>query len=314
MSFGIASHEKDGFIVLNLKPRVYRPRKQRQRSRAPQMRPEDSVYKPMLAVDCGPVEALAFPLVASPKLDGVRAVVGRETLLSRSLKPIPNARVQTIYYGLPEGLDGELIAGSPCSPDVYRRTMSMVMSEDVPIDGVKLWLFDLQAEGPFTERYARLKTIAEELKRRGAQVELVPQVVVNSLDELLALETEWLAAGYEGAILRQADAPYKHGRSTRKEGFLLKLKRFVDGEARVLSVVEHAHAGGGVGALRVRDVQTGAEFEIGTGFTAADRETLWADRQNLRRWPLVKYKHFPTGAKDLPRHPVFLGFRSRLDR
>jgi DNA ligase-1 len=313
MYFGNTSRDRDGggLVLLNLGTRFHCPRKQRQRSRAPQMRPEDSVYKPMLAVDCGPVEALTFPLIASPKLDGVRAVVGDGTLLSRSLKPIPNARVQTIFYGLPVGLDGELIAGSPCSPNVYRRTMSMVMSEDVPIDGLKLWLFDYQMEGPFTARYERLKVAVSELKRRGAQVELVPQVVVNSLDELLALESEWLAAGYEGAILRRADAPYKHGRSTLKEGFLLKLKRFVDGEARVLSVVEHAH--GGVGALRVRDVQTGAEFEIGTGFTVADRETLWAARQNLRRWPLVKYKHSPTGAKDLPRHPVFLGFRSNLD-
>lgn len=91
----------------------------------------------------------------------------------------------------------------------------------------------------------------------------------------------------------------------------MKLKRFVDGEARVLEVVEHAH--GGVGALRVRDVQTGAFFEIGTGFTTADRESLWRDRANPRSWLLVKYKLFPTGAKDIPRHPVFMGFRSSLD-
>jgi hypothetical protein len=49
------------------------------------------------------------------------------------------------------------------------------------------------------------------------------------------------------------------------------------------------------------------QFEIWTGFNAADR-------LNLRRWPLVKYKHFPAGTKKHPRHPVFLGFRSRLDR
>jgi DNA ligase-1 len=28
---------------------------------------------------------------------------------------------------------------------------------------------------------------------------------------------------------------------------------------------------------------------------------------------LVKYKYFAIGVKDAPRHPVFLGFRSKLD-
>lgn len=51
-----------------------------------------------------------------------------------------------------------------------------------------------------------------------------------------------------------------------KDGCLLNFKHFKDGEARVLDVVEHIHDG--VGALRVRDVQTGAVFELGTGFKA----------------------------------------------
>jgi DNA ligase 1 len=50
-------------------------------------------FKPMLAVDCGDVNALRFPLFASPKLDGVRAVVMNGGLMSRSLKPIPNVNV-----------------------------------------------------------------------------------------------------------------------------------------------------------------------------------------------------------------------------
>jgi DNA ligase-1 len=287
----------------------------------------------MLAHDCGPLEDLSFPLIASPKLDGVRAVVGRDSLLSRSLKPIPNARVQTIYTGLPEYLDGELLAGDPAAPDVYRKTVSMVMSEDVKIDGLTYWLFDLQADAPFTERYGRLRRIAEGLKARGAQVELVPQVLVNNLDELLELELQWVGEGYEGVILRKPDSPYKHGRSTVSEGYLLKLKRFVDGEAKVIGVTELMHNGnaaktnalgrtershmkaglvgaGVMGTLVVRDIKTGVEFEIGTGFTAEDRAEMW-NRQPLGR--LAKYKHFPVGVKNRPRHPVFLGWRDWRD-
>lgn len=293
------------------------------------------MHKPMLAVDCGPVERLSFPLVASPKLDGVRAVKGRDTLLSRSLKPIPNARVQTIFYGLPENLDGELLAGSPCAPDVYRKTVSMVMSQDVNIDGLKYWLFDIQEDAPWETRHAHLCTVAADLEARGAQVELVPQVTVNSLPELLVLETEWVSKGYEGAILRQPGSPYKHGRSTVKEGYLLKLKRFKDGEAVVIGFTElmhnaneatvnelgrtsrsHSKAGmvptGTLGTLVVRDVKTHVDFEIGTGFTAAERFDLWHSAERLKG-RLAKYKHFPVGAKDKPRHPVFLGWRDERD-
>jgi DNA ligase-1 len=56
----------------------------------------------------------------------------------------------------------------------------------------------------------------------------------------------------------------------------------------------------------VRDWKTGVEFHVGTGFTAADRALMWA------KPPIgetVKYKFFPVGVKDKPRHPVFLGFR-----
>jgi DNA ligase-1 len=47
-------------------------------------------FKPMLASDCGGIENVRFPVIASPKLDGVRALVIDGALMSRSLKPIPN--------------------------------------------------------------------------------------------------------------------------------------------------------------------------------------------------------------------------------
>jgi DNA ligase-1 len=51
---------------------------------------------------------------------------------------------------------------------------------------------------------------------------------------------------------------------------------------------------------------------VGTGFTADQRADFWSRREQLRG-QLVKYKHFPHGVKDAPRHPVFLGFRDPED-
>ncbi len=289
----------------------------------------------MLAVDCGGVDSLSFPLIASPKLDGVRAIIGADGVLSRTLKPIPNKKVQALLKGLPVGLDGELMAGDPTAPDVYRKTVSMVMSEDADIDGLVYHVFDIQNGCAFGLRYLHLINFGFITCDPSAAVTLVPQHTVANVKDLLALESGWVALGYEGAILRKPDGPYKHGRSTRKEGYLLKLKRFVDSEAVVLGVTELMHnaneaktnelgrtarsshkAGkvgmGVLGALQVRDCKTGVEFEIGTGFTAEERAALFRVMGGIEGW-LAKYKYFAGGSKDKPRFPVFLGWRDKRD-
>jgi DNA ligase-1 len=233
--------------------------------------------------------------------------------------------------------------GDPTAPDAYRKTVSVVASDAKAIDGLTYWVFDYQTEGTFLERHriAAMMVAAE----NDPRVRLVPQVLVETPEALEALEAQWVGLGYEGVILRKPDSPYKHGRSTLKEGYLLKLKRFVDGEAVVIGVTELMHneneaktnelgrtarshkkaglVGAGVmGTLVVRDTKTGVEFEIGTGFTAQDRAAIWQERE-YKDDPevnyfapigrLAKYKHFPVGAKDKPRHPVFLGWRDKRD-
>jgi DNA ligase-1 len=52
------------------------------------------------------------------------------------------------------------------------------------------------------------------------------------------------------------------------------------------------------------------EFQIGTGFTDLDKQQFWlSDRRGMT----VKYKYFPVGVKDKPRHPVYLGLRHKDD-
>ena len=66
-----------------------------------------------------------------------------------------------------------------------------------------------------------------------------------------------------------------------------------------------------LGALKVRDAENRV-FSIGSGFDAAERDKLWAMRDSLIG-KLVKFKHFPVGEKELPRFPIYLGLRSKLD-
>ena len=63
-----------------------------------------------------------------------------------------------------------------------------------------------------------------------------------------------------------------------------------------------------------RHALSGVEFRLGYNHVAGgvDRATLWHRRETLVG-RLVKFKHQPSGAKDAPRFPKFVGFREAWD-
>ena len=68
------------------------------------------ITKPMLAGKCERPDALSFPVLATPKLDGIRCLKINGRALTRSFKPVSNRFTrQWIEANLPDGLDGELI-------------------------------------------------------------------------------------------------------------------------------------------------------------------------------------------------------------
>ena len=301
---------------------------------------------PMLAATVKSVMDVNFPVLASPKLDGVRAIIRNGQVLGRSLKPLPNKLIQSILGREElEGLDGELIVGNPTDPGVFNRTQRGVMAiEAVP--SFNYWVFDKQGlDLGFDDRLAAVKAQMAKVALASAQVAdlviPVPHRLIRAPRELDEFETDMLHQGYEGVMLRHPSGWYKHGRSTLTEGGLLKLKRFDDAEAVVTGAVElmqnlneakisrtghlerSSHQAnmvgkGMLGSLQVRGLNgpyKGVTFNIGTGFDEALRYELWllfaigklTDR-------VVKYKYFASGAKDAPRFPVFIGFRAEIDR
>lgn len=295
------------------------------------------IFKPMLASPAD-LTRLRFPLSASPKLDGIRAIVRDGVVMSRSMKPIPNRHVQALFGGPElEGFDGELIVGDPAAKDCYLKTNSGVMSIEGEPD-VMFHVFDYIGPpndahtgptGPWGMRNAYTWSTDH------PRVIHVEHRELETLDDLLAYEEERLAEGYEGVMLRDQEAPYKQGRSTVKEGYLLKLKRFTDSEAVITGIVELMHndneaktnalghterstakeglrPSGMMGTLQVRDLHSGVEFEIGTGFTKEQRIDIFTNQiQYLGK--LVKYQYFEVGMKDKPRFPSFRGLRDERD-
>jgi DNA ligase-1 len=293
-----------------------------------------SRFKPMLA-DKADLRLVRFPMNASAKLDGVRCLAINGQPMSRSMKIIPNRSIQQWFAAnakLLEGMDGELIVGSPTHPDVYRTTTSGVMTEAFAPDFTYFVFDKFDVPGPYHQRVARLPQ-----ENLPARLRYLEHEVIHSLDELADFETRMLDLGYEGAMLRGPKSPYKHGRSTANEGFLLKVKRFEDAEAEVIGfdeemannntartsetgrTVRSSHQAnkvgkGTLGAWVVKGVTAFPDvtFRIGTGMDDAMRASAWNHRDTLLG-KIIKYTYFNIGVKDSPRHPVFKGFRDLID-
>lgn len=284
-------------------------------------------FRPMLAGKAD-LNKIVFPVLASPKLDGVRCIVKDGVCLSRSLTPFPNKRLQ-LKFGKAEleGYDGELIVGNPWDKNVCDATRSEVMR----IDGSCLadfYVFDRwnMIDATYLLRQAHVYP--------HQSVHLLEQKMINSIAELETYEQEQLDIGYEGVVLRKPDGGYKYGRSTVKEGWLLKVKRFEDSEAQIIGYEELMHNANEaqtshlgltkrqtlqenlvgmntLGALLVRDLHTGVEFKIGTGLSQQQRQEMWNSNKLIGQ--IVKYKFFPVGVLNKPRHPVYLGLRDKRD-
>ena len=282
-------------------------------------------FKPMLA---SPFDEalLKFPVLASAKLDGVRAIVRSGVVLSRALKPIPNKNVQKRFSHL-EHFDGELIVGASNDPDVLRTTTSGVMRVDGDPE-VSFHVFDHIAavDEPYLSRVERLWQSSDD-------VWIVDQTSIQTAERLVEYEKTALKQGFEGVMLRRPDAPYKFGRSTAREGYLLKVKRFHDDEFEIVGFEEEmfnaneattselgrtkrsSHKAnkvpkGRLGALVLKYGDT--TFNCGTGFNDAERENIWAERERYLG-QFAKIKYFAHGIKDVPKLPSFLGIRDVRD-
>lgn len=308
------------------------------------------ITKPMLAGKCENVAGLEFPVLATPKLDGIRCLRVNGKALSRKFLAIPNDHIRsTIEREFEQYLseyDGEIMIPNRSfnelsgdvrrhdgKPDFRYHVFDVVQQENTP-NIIDPSMTVPNPWGGLSQPYVSRVHSLEMTALPSFCVKVLP-VLINTVEELNAYEAECLAQGYEGVMVRSPNSPYKCGRSTANEGYLLKVKRFEDGEAEVLgyeceyenqNVAEKDAFGrtkrstnqenmvpkDRLGKLNVRDLVTKVEFDIGTGFTAADRMKLWARRDELIG-KIAKYKHQPSGADEKPRFPVWLGWRDKWD-
>jgi DNA ligase-1 len=286
------------------------------------------IQKPLLAGKFDPNKA-KFPYIATPKIDGIRFLMVDGVAVSRTFKPIRNNHIQNLLQThLPDGIDGELTSG-----ETFQSSTSAVMSIEGTPD-FKVWVFDYLDPNsedilPFYLRILNMPKLDAPF-----DYEVLNGITVKSLDEIANYEKICLEVGYEGVMLRDPMGTYKFGRSTVNDNILLKVKQFLDDEAELIEIQEKMSnqnpeekdafghvkrsaslegmvATGVAGTLIVKNKE-GQVFGVGSGLNDELREEIWNNKEKYIG-KLVKYKYFPQGVKELPRHPVFLGFRDPED-
>lgn len=286
-------------------------------------------FRPLLAEKAN-LATIQYPVFGSPKYDGFRCVINAAGMpMSRNMKPIANgyvfAKLQELK--LPK-FDGELLTFTGNKVDDFDVVQSKLTTRSGMPD-FKYMVFDDCT--CLTEPYHVRNTSAAAWINTNSpkRVEHVPQKPLNNEEEVLDFEAENLALNWEGAMLRSIDGYYKMGRSTTREGILLKLKRFFDAEAVVLEAHElvsntneattnalgyterSSHKENMVGQnmlgkLTVQWKGQDVTFDVGTGFNEEQRRKYWTEDLVGRT---LTFKYQSVGKTGKPRFPVFLGFR-----
>ncbi len=234
----------------------------------------------------------------SEKLDGVRAYWDGRQFVSRQ----GNRFFAPSWFvaGLPDmPLDGELWLARKA----FQRTVSIVRRQDeTPLwRDVKFVVFDAPGSSePFELRLASIREVFS--KRQLEFAAALPHFVCHGRGHLDCELDRIIELGGEGVMLRQPDSRYEAGRSNT----LLKCKRFLDADARVVGHEPgKGRHKGRLGALLV-ELPSGTRFCVGTGLSDAERE----NPPGFGSIITFRYQELSDGG--VPRFPSFVCVRKDL--
>lgn len=286
--------------------------------------------EPMLA--CATIPDLhtevEYPCLIQPKLDGIRCVAISGVAYSRKMKPIPNQFIQKFFVDNNlHGLDGELMVHGD-----FNKVQSAIMSQDGEPNFYYAVYDYWDSDLPYSGRASLYVNKVLEL-RQPERVKNVQSIVVSNPQSVEEELQRFIDQGYEGGMLRKPNGKYKQGRSTFKEGYLLKLKRFLDDEAVIIGFEEKmtntntkevdergytkrsSKKEGLVPANTLGSLQVdwnGVIFNIGSGFNDEQRKEIW-DNKDKYLGKLVTFRYQELSSYGVPRFPTFKWVREEYN-
>ncbi len=256
----------------------------------------ESIAPPLLLASVLPAQTDVSRYWVSEKLDGVHAIWDGKELRFRSGRLVAAPAWFTANFPNQQ-LDGELWLARG-EFDRLSGIVRKLQPDDAEWRQVRYMLFELpEAAGTFSERIVRMQEIVVVAQVPWLQV--IDQFRVSDRTELQQRLAEVLKHRGEGLMLHLADAPYTTGRGD----VLLKLKPWLDAEAKVIAHLPgKGKYLGMLGALRL-ETPDGKRFSLGTGFS-----------DEVRRHPpaigvLVSYRYRELNPNGLPRFASYLRVR-----
>lgn len=258
-----------------------------------------------LATDYGKVSHLYLrtPIIASPKLNGVRArwCRDRRELVSRDGKVFRRDIIPALYDELDEvefDLDGELyLHGTPLPEIAGALSIHRTAPSDLSAR-IEYHVFDF----PNLNLIQRMRTralIAWTPSR--TLIKVVPHVVIDTIAGIDDIYKAYVAEGYEGAVYKHFAALYFNGRTP----YWIKRKAWQDVEVHVVAL----KPGGGqtnrdtIGALGCV-MSNGALFSV-TLTEIAERN--WWMANGITSAPLIRVRYLELTADGIPHQPIYEG-------
>ncbi len=310
-------------------------------------------FKPQLAPnEPVNLDNIKYPILASYKLDGIRCLFIKGEMLSRSLKPIVNKQLREKFSDLTKYskihnliLDGEIYSPELTFQEITRFVMTQDFEDKKSIkkhgkvltipDHLKYYAFDSIKDDNFDEPFMKRGLQVDSLGVFENLVEIVSHNFMLCKKDIEKHFKRALEDGYEGLILREKNGRYKCGRGTIKEGLIYKVKPFLPFDSRITGVVQATKVnpnaekktnelGRSVTSKKKDDriliekasafnVQyEGQELKVVLAMTDEEKEDIWANKESYIG-KMIEYKGMLIGAKDVPRHPVFVRFREDKD-
>lgn len=255
-----------------------------------------------------------------PKLDGVRCLFTASGAYSRNEKQFMNVKhiemaLKPFFDQNPDVvLDGELY-NHKLKRD-FEKIISLVRKQKPTADDrlnaqhlVQFHVYDYFSEDNHYEAYKyRMDQLSPKIGIYGACIRYVPTYRVYKHEEALNMHHDaFLKEGYEGSILRDGSALYKHGRSYG----LMKFKDFSDAEATIVGYeIGQGKRTGTIGKFLMLD-DDGNKFGCppGKGFTYKDMADMLKNIDDYigQRATFTYFQRTNAGSY---RHPLFKTLRN----
>lgn len=289
--------------------------------------------KPMLAKKIGDA-SLAFinrvkNWFVSKKIDGVRCLIYKdpETNEIHSISRGGGDYDKSVQHILTDERIGKLLEDNPniiLDGELYihgkplQYISGLARTEDANVDTSELeyWIFDAipmdHTTEVFRDRVERMKEFSKdydipyESEKKESKIKFLTQIKIITVEKAYFYHDKFVENMFEGAVIKNADAPYRIGARTND---MLKIKKYQDAEAVVIDKLP--------GLRDVEDMVFVMQMPNGTIFKAKpmgslqDKQEYWDNFEEKYKGKTGTYKYFTLSQDGVPTQPVFKCFRGK---